>query len=242
LNTSLLRLYPIKCGGLLPKPILVTEELVKVFSQGTPLEVHALQGVNLEIKKGEIVAIMGPSGCGKTTLLNMIGGLDKPTSGKVMIGDQEITNFTDHEITEFRKKNLSFIFQFFNLFDVLTAVENVALPLLLMGDKTQIAQEKAKVILREVGLGSRLYNRPNEMSGGQRQRVAIARSLITNPKIILADEPTGDLSSVISRDIMKLFRRLNEDLEQTFVLVTHSELIGSLCDRIIKMKDGLILS
>jgi putative ABC transport system ATP-binding protein len=226
----------------LPKPILVTEELVKVFSQGTPLEVHALRGVNLEIKKGEIVAIMGPSGCGKTTLLNMIGGLDKPTSGKVMIGDQEITNYADHEITEFRKKNLSFIFQFFNLFDVLTAVENVALPLLLMGDKTQTAQEKAKVILREVGLGSRLYNRPNEMSGGQRQRVAIARSLITNPKIILADEPTGDLSSVISRDIMKLFRRLNEDLGQTFVLVTHSELIGSLCDRIIKMKDGLILS
>ena len=226
----------------MPKPILVTDELVKVFSQGTPLEVHALRGVNLEINKGEIVAIMGPSGCGKTTLLNMIGGLDKPTSGKVIIGDQEITNYTDHEITEFRKKNLSFIFQFFNLFDVLTAVENVALPLLLMGDKTQIAHEKAKVILREVGLGSRLYNRPNEMSGGQRQRVAIARSLITNPKIILADEPTGDLSSVISRDIMKLFRRLNEDLGQTFVLVTHSELIGSLCDRIIKMKDGLILS
>ncbi|NHK30721.1 MAG: ABC transporter ATP-binding protein [Asgard group archaeon] len=226
----------------MPKPILVTEELVKVFSQGTPLEVHALRGVNLKIKKGEIVAIMGPSGCGKTTLLNMIGGLDKPTSGKVMIGDQEITNYTDHEVTEFRKNNLSFIFQFFNLFDVLTAVENVALPLLLMGDKTQIAQEKAKVILREVGLGSRLYNRPNEMSGGQRQRVAIARSLITNPKIILADEPTGDLSSVISRDIMKLFRRLNEDLGQTFVLVTHSELIGSLCDRIIKMNDGLILS
>jgi len=227
---------------LLPKSILITEDLVKIFSQGTPLEVHALQGVNLKIKKGEIVAIMGPSGCGKTTLLNMIGGLDKPTSGKVVIGDQEITNYTDQEITEFRKNNLSFIFQFFNLFDVLTAVENVALPLLLMGEKTHSAQEKAKVILREVGLGSRLYNRPNEMSGGQRQRVAIARSLITNPKIILADEPTGDLSSVISKDIMKLFRRLNEDFGQTFVLVTHSELIGSLCDRIIKMKDGLILT
>lgn len=220
----------------------MTENLVKIFSQDTPLEVHALRGVNLKIKKSEIVAIMGPSGCGKTTLLNMIGGLDKPTSGKVMIGDQEITNYSDQEITDFRKNNLSFIFQFFNLFDVLTAVENVALPLLLMGEKTRAAQEKAKVILREVGLGSRLYNRPNEMSGGQRQRVAIARSLITNPKIILADEPTGDLSSIISRDIMKLFRRLNEDLGQTFVLVTHSELIGSLCDRIIKMKDGLILS
>lgn len=226
----------------MPKSILVTENLVKIFSQDTPLEVHALRGVNLKIKKSEIVAIMGPSGCGKTTLLNMIGGLDKPTSGKVMIGDQEITNYSDQEITDFRKNNLSFIFQFFNLFDVLTAVENVALPLLLMGEKTRAAQEKAKVILREVGLGSRLYNRPNEMSGGQRQRVAIARSLITNPKIILADEPTGDLSSIISRDIMKLFRRLNEDLGQTFVLVTHSELIGSLCDRIIKMKDGLILS
>lgn len=224
------------------KPILVTEELVKIFSQGTPLEVHALQGVNLEIGKGEIVAIMGPSGCGKTTLLNMIGGLDKPTSGKVWIENEEITGYPDHEITKFRKENLSFIFQFFNLFDVLTAVENVALPLLLRGEPTKVAEEKSKVILREVGMGSRLYNRPNEMSGGQRQRVAIARSLITNPKIILADEPTGDLSSVISRDIMKLFRRLNEDLGQTFVLVTHSELIGSLCDRIIKMNDGLIIS
>jgi len=226
----------------LSEPILVTKDLVKIFSENTPLEVHALRGVNLEIMKGEMVAIMGPSGCGKTTLLNMIGGLDKPTSGSVFIGGSEITNYSDRDITEFRKYNLSFIFQFFNLFDVLTAVENVALPLLLMGDNTNIAQEKAKVILREVGLGSRLYNRPNEMSGGQRQRVAIARSLITNPKIILADEPTGDLSSVISRDIMKLFRRLNEDFGQTFVLVTHSELIGSLCDRIIKMKDGLIVS
>lgn len=215
---------------------------MKIFSVDTPLEVHALQGVNLDIKEGEIVAIMGPSGCGKTTLLNMIGGLDKPTSGSVSIDGEEITTYDDHAITDFRKKNLSFIFQFFNLFDVLTAVENVALPLLLMGETTNSAQEKAKVILREVGMGSRLYNRPNEMSGGQRQRVAIARSLITNPKIVLADEPTGDLSSVISRDIMKLFRRLNEDLNQTFVLVTHSELIGSLCDRIIKMKDGLIIT
>ncbi|HUT82163.1 MAG TPA: ABC transporter ATP-binding protein [Candidatus Bathyarchaeia archaeon] len=224
------------------EPILITKNLVKTFSVNTPLEVHALQGIDLEIQKGEMVAIMGPSGCGKTTLLNMIGGLDKPTSGSVFIGGEEITGYSDRDITEFRKYNLSFIFQFFNLFDVLTAVENVALPLLLMGETTNAAHEKAKVILREVGLGSRLYNRPNEMSGGQRQRVAIARSLITNPKIILADEPTGDLSSVISRDIMKLFRRLNEDFSQTFVLVTHSELIGSLCDRIIKMKDGLIVS
>jgi len=225
----------------LGKTILQTTDLVKIFAEGTPLEVHALRGVNLAIGQGEIVAIMGPSGCGKTTLLNMIGGLDKPTSGKVIINNQEITNYSDKDITDFRKKNLSFIFQFFNLFEVLTAVENVSLPLLLRGEPTAEAQEKAKVILREVGIGSRLYNRPNEMSGGQRQRVAIARSLITNPKIVLADEPTGDLSSVISKDIMKLFRRLNEDLGQTFVLVTHSELIGSLCDRIIKMHDGLII-
>ena len=221
--------------------ILQTKDLVKVFLEDTPLEVHALRGVNLKIIRGEMVAIMGPSGCGKTTLLNMIGGLDVPTSGQVLINDIDVTGYTDKLMTEFRKTNLSFIFQFFNLFEVLTAVENVALPLLLKGDTTKEAQEKSKVILREVGLGSRLYNRPNEMSGGQRQRVAIARSLITNPKIILADEPTGDLSSVISKDIMKLFRRLNEDLDQTFVLVTHSELIGSLCDRIIKMHDGLII-
>ena len=215
---------------------------MKIFSRGTPLEVHALKGVNLEVQKGEMVAIMGPSGCGKTTLLNMIGGLDKPTSGKVWIANKEITGFSDTEMTTFRKQNLSFIFQFFNLFDVLTAVENVALPLLLTGMPTFEAEKKAKTLLREVGLGSRLYNRPNEMSGGQRQRVAIARSLITQPQIILADEPTGDLSSMIARDIMKLFRRLNEDYDQTFVLVTHSELIGSLCDRIIKMQDGIIIS
>lgn len=221
--------------------ILQTKDLIKVFLKDTPLEVHALRGVNLEIKRGEMVAIMGPSGCGKTTLLNMIGGLDVPTSGQVLINDIDVTGYTDKDMTNFRKENLSFIFQFFNLFEVLTAVENVALPLLLKGDTTKDAQEKAKVILREVGLGSRLYNRPNEMSGGQRQRVAIARSLITNPKIILADEPTGDLSGIIARDIMKLFRRLNEDLGQTFILVTHSELIGSLCDRIVKMHDGLIV-
>ncbi len=220
----------------------MTQNLVKIFSRGTPLEVHALKGVNLEVQKGEMVAIMGPSGCGKTTLLNMIGGLDKPTSGKVWIANKEITGFSDTEMTTFRKQKLSFIFQFFNLFDVLTAVENVALPLLLTGMPTFEAEEKAKTLLREVGLGSRLYNRPNEMSGGQRQRVAIARSLITQPQIILADEPTGDLSSMIARDIMKLFRRLNEDYDQTFVLVTHSELIGSLCDRIIKMQDGIIIS
>jgi putative ABC transport system ATP-binding protein len=225
----------------LSQTILETQKLIKIFAQGTPLEVHALRGVELVIKEGEMVAIMGPSGCGKTTLLNMIGGLDRPTTGKVFIDNEEITNYSDKEITNFRKNNLSFIFQFFNLFEVLTAVENVSLPLLLMGEHTSSAQEKAKVLLREVGLGSRLYNRPNEMSGGQRQRVAIARSLITNPKIILADEPTGDLSNVIARDIMGLFRRLNEDFNQTFVLVTHSELIGSLCDRIIKMKDGLIV-
>jgi len=221
--------------------ILQTKDLIKIFLKDTPLEVHALRGVNLKIKRGEMVAIMGPSGCGKTTLLNMIGGLDVPTSGQVLINDINVTGFTDKDMTNFRKENLSFIFQFFNLFEVLSAVENVALPLLLKGDTTKEAQEKAKVILREVGLGSRLYNRPNEMSGGQRQRVAIARSLITNPKIILADEPTGDLSGDISRDIMKLFRRLNEDLGQTFILVTHSELIGSLCDRIVKMHDGLII-
>jgi putative ABC transport system ATP-binding protein len=224
------------------KHILWTEDLVKIFSEGTPLEVHALQGIDLSIEKGEMVAIMGPSGCGKTTLLNMIGGLDHPTSGKVFINEEEITAYSDKDMTAFRKNNLSFIFQFFNLFDVLSAVENVALPLLLQGLQTQAAQEKAKILLREVGLGSRLYNRPNEMSGGQRQKVAIARSLITDPKIVLADEPTGDLSSVIAKDIMALFRRINEDSGQTFVLVTHSELISSFCDRIIKMSDGKIVS
>ena len=222
--------------------VVETQDLHKTYGQGTPQEVHALRGINLKIHRGEMVAIMGPSGCGKTTLLNMVGGLDEPTKGTVIIDGNDVAHLSDNERTDFRRDKIGFIFQFFNLFDVLNALENVMVPLLLKGTPPNQAEEQAKRMLREVGLGGRLYNRPSELSGGQQQRVAIARSLIINPAIILGDEPTGDLDSLTTQDIMQLFRLLKEEENQTLILVTHNELVGQACDRIIRLKDGLVES
>jgi len=222
--------------------VVETQDLHKTYAQGTPQEVHALRGINLKIHRGEMVAIMGPSGCGKTTLLNMVGGLDEPTKGTVIIDGNDVAHLSDNERTDFRRDKIGFIFQFFNLFDVLNALENVMVPLLLKGTPPHQAEEQAKRMLREVGLGGRLYNRPSELSGGQQQRVAIARSLIINPAIILGDEPTGDLDSLTTQDIMQLFRLLKEEENQTLILVTHNELVGQACDRIIRLKDGLVES
>ncbi|MFX0208453.1 MAG: ABC transporter ATP-binding protein [Candidatus Hodarchaeota archaeon] len=221
--------------------VLELDEIHKIYGQGTPNEVHALQGINLKIKRGEMVAIMGPSGCGKTTMLHVIGGLAKATSGIVKINNVDIATYTDAQMAEFRNKHLGFIFQLFNLFPFLTALQNVKVPLLLQDlDKDEVTQ-RASIILRELGLGGRLNHRPGELSGGQEQRVAIARSLVTNPAILLGDEPTGDLDTITSGDIMDLFRRLNLENKQTMLLVTHSEFVGSKCDRIIRIKDGLIV-
>ena len=220
--------------------ILKITQLHKRYNEGRSNEVHALQGVNLTVRQGDMMAIMGPSGCGKTTLLNMIGNLDRRSTGEIIINDVDTSKLSDAQITEFRRDNIGFIFQLFNLFPFLTAVENVETPLLLRGMNSGLAREQAKMLLRELGMGDRLYHLPTELSGGQQQRVAVARALINDPAIILGDEPTGDLDSRTSADVMNLFRRINKTNKQTFVLVTHSRWIAEHCDYIVHMTDGTI--
>ncbi len=224
------------------KPILVISRLHKCYCEGKSNEVHALRGLDFTVKKGDMMAIMGPSGCGKTTLLNMIGHLDRHSEGKIVIDDVDTATLSDGQMTTFRRDKIGFIFQLFNLFPFLSAVENVETPLLLKGMKAGVAREQAKMILRELGMGDSLYHLPSELSGGQQQRVAVARALITEPAIILGDEPTGDLDSTTSADVMSLFRRINKINRQTLVLVTHSRWIAEQCDYIIHMRDGKISS
>ncbi len=222
------------------KPILTISKLHKRYNEGKPNEVHALQGVELTVRKGDMMAIMGSSGCGKTTLLNMIGHLDRRSSGEIIIDGVDTSTLSDGQMTAFRRDNIGFIFQLFNLFPFLTAVEDVETPLLLGGVNSGLAREQAKMMLRELGMGDRLYHLPTELSGGQQQRVAVARALINQPAIILGDEPTGDLDSTTSFDIMDLFRRINKTNHQTLVLVTHNRWIAEKCDYIVHMTDGKI--
>ncbi|MFX1517176.1 MAG: ABC transporter ATP-binding protein [Promethearchaeota archaeon] len=221
--------------------ILVLEDIHKIYGEGTSNEVHALRGVNLQISRGEMVAVMGPSGCGKTTMLNICGGLDSPTSGTIKINGVDISTFSDGQMTTFRRDNIGYVFQLFNLFDYMSALENVMVPLLAQGLNYPEATRKATMILREVGLGDRIYHSPPELSGGQQQRVAISRALVTRPVIILGDEPTGDLDSVTSEDLMDMFKRINTNNRQTLILVTHSEWIGEQCERIIRLRDGEVV-
>ena len=220
--------------------ILEISGLHKRYSEGKSNEVHAIRGLDLTVKKGDMMAIMGPSGCGKTTLLNMIGHLDRHSEGTIVIDDVDTDALSDGKMTAFRRDKIGFIFQLFNLFPFLTAVENVETPLLLKGMKAGVAREQAKMILRELGMGDRLYHLPSELSGGQQQRIAVARALITEPAIILGDEPTGDLDSTTSADVMNLFRRINKINQQTLVLVTHNRWIAEQCDYIVHMSDGKI--
>jgi len=220
--------------------ILSITNLHKRYNKGKSNEVHALRGVDLAVKKGDMMAIMGPSGCGKTTLLNMIGHLDRRTSGKIIIDNVDTSTLPDSKMTAFRRDNIGFIFQLFNLFSFLSAVENVETPLLLKGLNSGLAREQAKMLLRELGMGDRLYHQPTELSGGQQQRVAVGRALINQPAIILGDEPTGDLDSTTSSDVMTLFRRINRTNNQTLVLVTHNRWIAEQCDYIVHMRDGKI--
>jgi len=186
-----------------------------------------------------MTAIMGPSGCGKTTLLNLIGGLDNTTSGEIIIDGKSITNMNDTDLTNFRRDHVGYIFQLFNLFADQTAVENISLPLLLQNIHPTEAESRAKMLLQEVGLGDRFEDKPGNLSGGEQQKVAIARTLVTKPKIILADEPTGDLDIATSDDIMALFRRMqNENKGMAVIIVTHSKRIAQQCDRIIRIENG----
>jgi len=226
----------------LQEPILQISDLHKRYNEGKSNEVHALRGIDLTIRKGDMAAVMGVSGCGKTTLLNMIGHLDRRSSGKIVIDKVDTSTLSDSKMTAFRRDNLGFIFQLFNLFPFLSAVENVETPLLLRGIRSGLAREQAKMLLRELGMGDRLYHLPSELSGGQQQRIAIARALINQPAIILGDEPTGDLDSATSADVMTLFRRINKTNRQTLILVTHNRWIAEKCDYIIHITDGQVAS
>lgn len=220
-------------------PIIQVADLVKTYDTGA-VRVHALRGVSLSVAKGEMVAIMGPSGCGKTTLLNCVSGIDEPTSGSVKIEGAELATMDDDRKTAYRARRMGFIFQFYNLLPVLSAVENVELPLLVSGIKPSDARIRAAAVLRQVKLTEWQDHRPSELSGGQRQRVTIARALVNNPAIVWADEPTGDLDSVTADEIMALVQQLNEQERQTFVIVTHDPGIAGRCHRTIHMRDGLI--
>ena len=200
-----------------------------------------MKDVSLSIDKGEFVAVMGPSGCGKTTLLNCLSGIDEVTSGKVLVEGKEITTMDDDAKTIFRAKRMGFVFQFFNLLPVLTAEENVELPLLLTDYNTKDARKKAQELLSAVGLKDRMIMRPSQLSGGERQRVTIARALVNDPAIIWADEPTGNLDKKTADEVISLMRKLNKEHGETFVIVTHDPEVGAVCDRIVHMRDGLII-
>lgn len=210
----------------------------KKYRQGAR-EVHALRNVSLSIRSGEFLSIMGPSGSGKSTLLNLIGGLDQPTSGEIFIDNKPLHGISDDELTLIRRRRIGFIFQFFNLLPILTAVENVSLPLLIEGMPLSSVRPRAEALLQKVGLGERIEHRPEQLSGGEMQRVSIARALITDPAVLLADEPTGNLDSHTSEDIFLLLKSLNEQ-GQTIVMVTHDPKAAAYGTRIITLKDGAL--
>ena len=205
------------------------------------IKVHALKGLNISINEGEIVGVMGPSGCGKTTLLNCLSGLDTIDDGNILIQGKSLNQLNDDQLSEFRAKRMGFVFQTYNLLPVLTAVENVELPLLVSGNSSKDARHKAIEKLKEVDLENQLHQLPGELSGGQRQRVTIARALVNDPAIVWADEPTGNLDSENEEQIMDLLIKMNKENNQTFVIVTHSDYVGGRANRIISMKDGEVV-
>lgn len=219
--------------------ILKTENLVKIYGE-EPNIVKALDNVSVEINEGEFVSIIGTSGSGKSTLLNMLGGLDKPTSGEITISGNKIGNMKDEELTVFRRRNIGFVFQNYNLVPILNVYENIVLPIELDGVK--IDKEYIDTIIDTLGLSKKLNNMPNNLSGGQQQRVAIARALATKPAIILADEPTGNLDSKTSMDVIGLLKVTSKKFNQTIVMITHSEEIAQLADRVIRIEDGKIFT
>ena len=216
---------------------LQAEGLWKLYESGESV-IHAVQDVSLSIEQGSMVAILGPSGCGKTTLLNVLSGIDEPNSGMVRINDENLYGSTDDERTRVRGKHMGFIFQEFNLLPVMTALENVELPLLIQGTPASEARQEAAKALNAVGLGDRLEHRPAELSGGQQQRVAIARAVVHRPAIVLCDEPTGNLDADTSGSIIRLLRTLCNVGNTTFLIVTHDQSIAKQCDAIRQMSDG----
>ena len=222
------------------KTIIQTKDLARVYRMGNET-IHALRSVSISIAKGEYVAFMGPSGSGKSTLMNIVGCLDTPSGGSYILNGKDVSNMTDNELAEIRNKEIGFVFQTFNLLPRSSSLENVALPLVYAGYSKSVRDERAMQALESVGLGSRAKHKPNELSGGQRQRVAIARALVNDPSIILADEPTGNLDTKTSYEIMDLFENLYAK-GNTIIMVTHEEDIAKYAHRIVRLRDGLIES
>ncbi len=231
-------LAPVGEGEGEGEPIVRTVALTKVYGSAEQ-EVRALDGVDLTVAPGEFVAVMGPSGCGKSTLLNLLGGLDSPTSGQVFVDGADLTTLPDDRLTELRRRRIGFVFQFFNLIPVLDAVENAALPLTL--DGASGAEKTATGWLTRVGLADRLHNRPDQLSGGQQQRVAVARALSTDPALVLADEPTGNLDSKAGTEIAELLSQVAREWHRSVLMVTHDPRIASYAQRLVLMQDGRVV-
>ena len=218
--------------------VIVAKNLAKVYEMGE-IKVHALRGVSLRINRGEIVSIMGPSGSGKSTLMNMLGCLDRPSSGEYFLDNSLVSNMTDDQLAEIRNQKVGFVFQNFNLLSRTSALNNVELPLRYAGIQ-EGRKERASKALEAVGLGNRIYHKPTELSGGEQQRVALARAIINNPSIIMADEPTGNLDSRSGDEIMKLLLKMNDEIGTTLIIVTHDSKISKMTQRIISLYDGKI--
>ena len=219
--------------------ILETKDLKKIYGSGEN-EVHALDGVSISVEEGEFVAIVGTSGSGKSTLLNMLGGLDRPTSGSVVVRGKELMQMKDEQLTIFRRRNVGFVFQNYNLLPILNVYENIVYPIEIDGSK--VDKEFVRQIIHNLGSERKLKNMPNNLSGGQQQRVAIARALATKPAIILADEPTGNLDSKTSMDVILLMQSISREFNQTILMITHNEEIAQMADRIIRIEDGKVVS
>jgi putative ABC transport system ATP-binding protein len=221
--------------------ILEAENLHRIYEMGS-VEVGALRGVDLEVHHGEFVVILGVSGSGKSTLLHLLGGLDRPTEGRVFIEGEDLSELSDNQLADVRLRKVGFVFQFFNLMPQLTARANVELPLFLADVPAQEAKTRSTELLDLVGLSERQGHRPAELSGGEQQRVAIARALANQPKIVLADEPTGNLDTATGADIIRLLREVNEEQQQTVIVVCHDQRLASVADRVIEMRDGQFIS
>ncbi len=221
-------------------PTIVTKDLMKVYRTGKS-EVIALRGLDMTVADGELVAVQGPSGCGKTTLLNLVGGIDRPTAGRIEVDGMNVPELSDADLVKYRRDRIGFVFQFFNLVPTLSAEENIQLPMRLAGKSGGDRDARTRELLKLIDLEKRGVHRPDEMSGGEQQRVAIATALANDPPLILADEPTGELDTKTGHEILELFRTLNQDLKKTILVVTHDQRVSNIAHRVLQIEDGKIV-